>query len=1161
MDIDLLIIIVFLVTTLAIGLYCSRSVTTFKDYAVGSRNMSTWVITISLIATIYGGNFLHTQLTGYYYQGLYMFILSLGSPLRFYLASRFILVRMKEWLGDFSIAESMGRLCGRPVQVLTAIFGIIVAIAQISAQFKISLIIIESIPFCNVTAYANYCTVILGVLVTIYTILGGARSTALTDIYQFCFFSVCLPILTFTFLYHAQSPWINWQKFVNMSQFNLSQIATWDTSPTWDNSFVHLFTYFIWHSIFTFDPAQIQRFYMSSSIQQATKIFLKSGIIRIIFSLLFLVVIAALYISGNSVPPKQKILDYIMQLNHFPGMKGLLITSVIALCISTVDSYLHTGSVLFANDIWPFITGKREQTDKYSLKIVRISSGLIGIVTILITLHMNNIRQFLSKVFYFYTPSVTVPMIMACFGFRPRGSAVLWSMGINTARTVYNIFIKEQAIRERDVFLSLIYGASILLILHYLLPKKSNTGWVGIPDDSPVKLQNQEIKRWYLRKLYYFKSIFTKSYWKDIFPKSSTIFMTSGIYFIIYSSILLFYVKPVYVFSYIYWYIAVMVIGTIVTIYPTFHAYKKKDNSLLHGLWPILLFVVLFISGIIYMKLSYFSPMSCALFIVNIGISSLLLPSTIIIVMLSVLLLIYKWLPPHVAIVSYKAWITTETMIGLTILLSCLVYRYIRNKTNRQLQTIALTKIYDQQYALASIHNQEHWNRLDPTYSGKVLQDMADELGLYSESLPIQQHQKKLYVFRQSLLKRAKEERTSTLDSKSIHKVNIEDMILKSYETVRKLDIPIQLLLTKKTKEKYLLTEPTTFERLLTINFLNLCQDKYTTYHTVYLNILDTLLSYPFHKPSQETIHSAYEKQLKSPILSALAFSISTDTDSLNVLPVYEVTDEITSVYLPKTINNLYQEESRQIVQAHGGYIQTIETETSLTCLYILPIDDTKVMRFKRYHTDDLSNKVAETLTSLSQEKELISLLIKQTTLTEKEVRDTIHFIKKAHGNTIRKSGEPYYTHPMAVAKIVLEDTNNSDTILAALLHDIVEDTMVTLEQIELLYGIEVAYIVDMVTHYNTYGLRWKLDDSDNQSILNKCKDIRVIQIKLADRLHNLRTIAVRKPIDKIRIAKETLLFYIPWARKNNIICWLPEIENICEQILHINPTQSDIPH
>ncbi|WP_243018681.1 sodium:solute symporter family transporter [Candidatus Cardinium hertigii] len=1155
MDVDLLIIIVFLVTTLAIGLYCSRSITTFKDYAVGSRNMSTWVITISLIATIYGGNFLHTQLTGYYYQGLYMLLLSLGSPLRFYLASRFIIVRMKEWLGDFSIAESMGRLCGKSVQMLTAIFGIIVTIAKISAQFKISLMIIKSIPFCNAKAYANYYTVILGLLVTLYTILGGARSIALTDVYQFCFFSVCLPILTFTLLYHAKNPWVNWHKFVNMSQFNLSQLATWDTSSTWNNSLVHVFAYFIWHAIFTFDPAQIQRFYMSFSIQQATKVFLISGIIRIIFSLLFLVVIAALYTSGNSVPPKQKILDYIMQLNHFPGMKGLLITSVIALCIATVDSYLHTGSVLFANDIWPFITGIREKTDKYFLRIVRIASGIIGILAIFIALHTTSAIQLMHKVFYFYTPSVAVPMIMACFGFRPRSAAVLWSMVINTSLTLYHIFIKGQAIRERDVFLSLIYGASILLILHYLLPKKPNTGWVGIPDDSPVRLQNQETKRWWLSKIKTFQAVFTKSYWANVFPKSATTFIASGMYCIIYSAILLFYVKQVYGLAYIYWYIAVMCIGTIVIFYPTFHAYKQEGNSLLYGLWPILLCVALFIAGITYMKLSHFSPIPCLFLIVNIGISSLLLPYTIMIIMLATALFVHRWIPPHVTFVNYKECITTETLIGLTILISCLVYRYIRNKANRQLQTITLTRIYEQQYALVSLHNQANWNRLDPTYSGKLLQDMADELNQYVANLPIQKLQKKLYIFSQSLLKRAKEERRFTLDPKSIHKLALEKLILKSYETVKKLDVPIQLLLTRETKERYVLTDSTTFERLLTINFLNLCQSKYTIDHTVYLTIADTLLSYPFPKPQQLSIHSTHEKQLRSPILPALAFSISTGTDSINILPNYVVTDEITSGYLPKTINNLYQEESRQIVQAHGGYIQVIETATGLTCVYILPIDGKKVMRFKRYHTDDLSNKVAETYASLAQEKELISLLVRETTLTEEKVKETIQFIKKAHGNMIRKSGEPYYTHPMEVAKIVLEATKHVETILAALLHDVVEDTMVTLEQIELLYGMEVAYIVDMATHYNTHGLRWQLDSSDNQSILNQCKDIRVVQIKIADRLHNLRTIAVIEPTDRIRIAKETLGFYIPWARKNNIVLWLSEMENICNQILHTKPT------
>ncbi|TSJ81268.1 MAG: sodium:solute symporter family protein [Candidatus Cardinium sp.] len=987
--IDLIIIGIFLVVALAIGLYYSKGITTFKDYAVGSRKMSTFVISTSLIATIYGGGFLRSKLNGYYHQGLYMLLIDLISPVRFYLASQLIIVRMKEFIGDFSIAESMGKVYGPVVRIITAILGMIATIAKLATQFKIGLTILTVTPLFKLVSYPTCWTVILSLLIIVYTTFGGARSVALTDVYQFFLFGVCFPILTFSFIYHAQNPWENWQNFISISQFNISHIST-----AWNHSLNHIMLYFIWNAIFTFDPAHVQRIYMSSSIQQAAKVFSRSSIMHMILSLAFLITIAALYIGGHNVPPGQSILDYIINLTLFPGIQGLLITSIIALLMSTADSSLHTSSILFANDLWPFIANVIKLNSKPSLKVIRIISGLIGIAAIFIVLHTDSVIQLMAKAFHFYVPVVTVPFMMACFGFRPRSYAVLCSISISIVLTTYRIFIQKQVIGDRDIFMALIYSALVLFIAHYLLPKQPNTGWLGIPDASPVILQNQETKRWWIRKIKYFQSIFTKSYWSDLFPKSVTTFIASGIYFIIYSSILLCYVKQVYGFSYIYWHIAVMAIGTIVTIYPALHTYKQGGNRLLHALWPILLYAVLFIAGITYIKLSHFSPMSCALLIVNIGLTSLLLPYTIIIAMVATALFFHRWIPPHVAIASCKEeWITTETMIGLTILLGCLVYRYLRNKNYIQLQTIALTRTYEQQYALASLHNQANWNRLDPTYSGKVLQDMADELGPYVENPFIQQHQKKLYVFRQSLLKRAKEERTYTLDSKSIHNVSIEDLVLKSYEMVRKLDVPIQLLLTKQTKEKYLLTEPIIFERLLTINFLNLCQGKYTIDHTVSLTISDTLLSYPFPRPYQVAIHSTHEKQLRAPILPALAFSISTDTDRPNISPAYAVTDEIDSCCLPKTINNLYQEESKQIVQAHGGYIETIDTETSLTCLYILPINGKKVMRFKPYHTDDLLNKIAETDESLAQEQELVSLLTSTTTLTEKTVKETIQFI------------------------------------------------------------------------------------------------------------------------------------------------------------------------
>lgn len=1146
MDVDFIIIIVFLVITLVIGLYCSRSVYTFKQYAVGNRQMPTAVLTASLIATVYGGGFLINRLNAYYYNGLYTLVRDLVLPIGFYLIARFVIVRMKPFIGHVSIAESMGILYGQSIRIITAFFGILMAIAIVSIQFKVALSISHTI-FPEVENVSMLWAIILSLIVITYSSFGGAKPVAFTDLCQFLLFFVCFPVVIFILLYHTYHPWDSCKTLIKVPKFNLIKVFTWNNVSQTIISYAALL-------LFPMNPALIQRIYMSSSPQQAVRIFCNTSIIRIIISFLACSIAIILHIGGHVLTQGQYVLDYIIHLDYLPGIKGFLISTIIALLMSTADSDLHVASILCTNDLFPFLLKKFSMFRTPSLKIARITSVGIGILSIFIAFYATSILQLLNKSALFYTTVITVPFILPCFGFKTCTSNVLYSMGISTVLIVYIIFVKEKIIEQSDILKFVLINTFILFSLHYVLPKKPNTGWIGVPDDSLLVLQNQETKRWWLRKIQYIQSVFTISYWSYIFPKQTSTFILFGIYLIIYSSISLLYIQKIYLDFYMYWYIFVMSIGTIITLYPAIYIYNKKMNSLLYAFWPILLYVVLFISGITYMKLSHFSPMSCALFIVNIGLGSLLLPSIIMIAMLAITLFLHRWIPPYVALINCKEWITTESMIGLVMLVSCLVYRYIRNKANIQLQTIALTRSYEQQYALASLHNQANWNRLDPTYSGKVLQDMADALEPYVKNLPIQQHQKKLYVFSQSLLQRAKEERTFTLDSKSICKVDIEKLILKSYETVRKLDIPVQLLLKKQTKEKYLLTSPTTFERLLTINFLNLCQDKCATDHTVYLTISDTLLSYPFPKPYQISMHSTYEKQLKYPTLPALAFLISTDTDSLNILPTYVVTNEITSGYLPKTINNLYQEESRQIVQAHGGYIQIIETETCLTCLYILPVNGKKVMRFKRYHTDDLSNKVAETDESLAQEKELISLLISKTTLTKQKINETINFIKNAHGNTIRKSGEPYYTHPMGVAKIVLEATKNADTILAALLHDVVEDTMVTLEQVELLYGMEVAYIVDMVTHYNTYGYRWKLDHSDSQIILNQCKDIRVVQIKLADRLHNLRTIAVRKIADQKRIAKDTMNFYIPWARKNNVLTRLSEMEHICEQILHVNP-------
>ena len=153
-------------------------------------------------------------------------------------------------------------------------------------------------------------------------------------------------------------------------------------------------------------------------------------------------------------------------------------------------------------------------------------------------------------------------------------------------------------------------------------------------------------------------------------------------------------------------------------------------------------------------------------------------------------------------------------------------------------------------------------------------------------------------------------------------------------------------------------------------------------------------------------------------------------------------------------------------------------------------------------------------------------------------------FAEEAHRNQFRKSGEPYIIHPLCVAIILADLEMDLETIAAGLLHDVVEDTICTNEEICEMYGSDVALLVDGVTkleHWQFTGDNGQLDRLEMQAenlrkmFLAMAKDIRVIIIKLADRLHNMRTLQYQKPESQQRIAKETMEIYAPIAQRLGI--------------------------
>ncbi|MFF6912334.1 HD domain-containing protein [Streptomyces sp. NPDC012466] len=159
---------------------------------------------------------------------------------------------------------------------------------------------------------------------------------------------------------------------------------------------------------------------------------------------------------------------------------------------------------------------------------------------------------------------------------------------------------------------------------------------------------------------------------------------------------------------------------------------------------------------------------------------------------------------------------------------------------------------------------------------------------------------------------------------------------------------------------------------------------------------------------------------------------------------------------------------------------------------------------------------------------------------------------ESSHRGQMRKSGEPYITHPLAVTLILAELGAETTTLTASLLHDTVEDTDVTLDQVRDQFGEEVRYLVDGVTKLEKvdYGAAAE-PETFRKMLVATGNDVRVMSIKLADRLHNMRTLGVMRPEKQERIAKVTRDVLIPLAERLGVQALKTELEDLVFAILH----------
>ena len=163
-------------------------------------------------------------------------------------------------------------------------------------------------------------------------------------------------------------------------------------------------------------------------------------------------------------------------------------------------------------------------------------------------------------------------------------------------------------------------------------------------------------------------------------------------------------------------------------------------------------------------------------------------------------------------------------------------------------------------------------------------------------------------------------------------------------------------------------------------------------------------------------------------------------------------------------------------------------------------------------------------------------------------------FSAKAHAGHVRQSGEPYLVHPLQVADILADMKMDVTTIAVGLLHDTVEDTEMTRETLVSSFNEEVAFLVEGLTKIGQLEFETRVQrqaESLRRMIISMAQDIRVIMVKLADRLHNMRTLQHLHPEKRVKIAQETMDIYAPLANRLGISWIQAELEDLSFQYLH----------
>ncbi|WP_371218476.1 ATP-binding protein [Orientia tsutsugamushi] len=623
LNIDIILVGLFLISNLAIGLWYGKEVKSVRDYALGGRNFSTSALTATLIATWIGGGTFSLGLYEIYSIGILALFSIIGQTLCLLLYVYVLIPRMQEFFGKLSSAEAMGDLYGEHIRIITAICSIIRSSTGIAMQIKVFSTMFNH--FLGIDSM--YATLISSMVVIIYSAFGGIRAVVFTDVFQSLAFGAFIPTLAILIWGMLGS----WESIAN----------TLTTNPIFDPKILldyHNINTLKYYGVFfycimpCFNPAIFHRVLMARSTVQAANAFKSMTFMYLLFCV-FSGFIGLTLLSSHQHIEASNLVPYIIDSYAYPGFKGLVVIGISAMLMSTADSYINSASIIFVNDLCKPL-GLFQTNAKLEFKAVRIFAIFIGVLGLYIALLQKNLLDIILFGASFYTPIVGIPLMFTILGFRTTTRVIVSGMIAGVSTTfIWNKYFNA-ALPIGDLMPATIANFVVMMIMHYCLREPG--GWIGPSDRRPLNVLKEKRKQQINSISSFFKSLYHSFSWDNICAYCNNETFRGRHYYIEYSVItavslmvmsLCGQVEHNIASAWLVTKVSVILLGLVMT---TALLYNNKWNAdfrtkYLGLIWHVTIFYTLVFSNTLLTMIGGSSPILLMCFISNLVVAGILL--------------------------------------------------------------------------------------------------------------------------------------------------------------------------------------------------------------------------------------------------------------------------------------------------------------------------------------------------------------------------------------------------------------------------------------------------------------------------------------------------------------------------------------------------------